>query len=250
MDSATLGRGSRHRAPFLGCLHSRLMTLTVIFKSPPFLVDPFLMRALSCSIMLGALAAGCVTTRPILADSPLLVCVEQDGRAQIPINGQLVLVRHPFTLVLRARPDEGILVNASANPITLGLLPFTNDLDELPGFRCTGMADCLGNPKQELVLSDTAPNYWYFDSNGEHRFDAPPAESMQGSLGRRTVSLLRTHGKESPASLQDWPHEQLHLVFIRSIWRKTVRPPFEGFEEMAGQLRVAIEKQGLTIRFK
>jgi len=141
-------------------------------------------------------------------------------------------------------------VNASANPATRELLPLTDDLDELPGFRWTAMAVSLGNVRQDLVLSDIAPDYGYSDSRGEHTLDEPPVAGPRGPLGRRTVAGLATHEEAGSVSLQNWPHDELHLVFIRSIERKTLRRRREGFECMAGLLRVDVEKQSLTIRFE
>lgn len=190
------------------------------------------------------LVAGCQTAHTPASAGPILIGVEQDGCRVLPVNGRVTLRRAPFTLLVDA--TDTFLIHASETPDTVRSLPESDDLEDFPGFRETGMAEAHANEGRELVLSADSPHCWYAEADGHHRYDEAPL----GGVGRRTVFRVRFKGEGRSFELADYPFDALHLAAVRNLWLRTSRPPNPGLEVFRGSLRVATRKDSLTIAFR
>jgi len=99
------------------------------------------------------------------------VYVHQHDHEMEITDHTVTLDKESFVLVFRFSQPMGVLVNASFDSKTYDMAMKGEDLEKLPGFEQTGMAEGLLNPDKEILLSDKAPCYWFYDNDEEHRFN-------------------------------------------------------------------------------
>lgn len=149
--------------------------------------------------------------------TPFRVSVEQEGIALEAVDGRVSLKPAPFDLVLHLPRSMGIKVHASLDGTTHALAMAGVALEALPGFAETGMAEGLFNTELELLLSPDAPNYLFYDSEEEHRFNAVSGSPEEGYRCVRTVASLYAVEAGSPIALSTL-QAPLYLVFIHRVW--------------------------------
>ena len=141
--------------------------------------------------------------------------IVQNGRT-IPVKGNSVLLnKETFQLVFTLKHEEGILVHASFNPYTFNKLSSGVLVDDIEALGM-GMAAGLYNPSESLVVEDSAPSYWFYDSEEEHRFDSY-MELIDGVECIRTVSNLENIEDESLMSVKE-VNRPLYLVIVSSVF--------------------------------
>lgn len=139
----------------------------------------------------------------------------QDGKI-VSVKGNSVLLdKETFQLVFTLKHEEGVLVHASFNPYTFDELSRGELVDDIETLGM-GMAAGLYNPSESLVVEDSAPSYWFYDSEEEHRFD-----SFQNVVGGmeciRTISNFENIEDESLMSIEK-VNRPLYLVIVSSFF--------------------------------
>lgn len=152
---------------------------------------------------------------PATTTNTFSVAVEQDGRRVEIINHEARLKKAPFALLFTfAGPDE-IMVNVSEFPYSFELAAAGSPLAELPGFVSFTAVEGLFNANQEVYLSDTAPQYWFYSIPSLHRFDEIE-ETGDGVICRRTVAAVYLEEKRNSVPIEKYHGEALYFVFIKA----------------------------------
>lgn len=136
---------------------------------------------------------------------------EQDLKT-IDADDLVTLKKEPFDVVFEFPAPMGVLVHASYNPETYDLALDGKPMKKLPGFENTGMAESKFNEDNEILLNATAPGYWYYDSEEDHRFDEVTAKAGTITCKRR-VEFFNEVDSNRIMQVTD-ATAPLHLVFI------------------------------------
>ena len=142
----------------------------------------------------------------------------QDGR-QIPLVAEdniVHLKKKPFQIQIANVIDEGVLVGATFDQDLYHSAIGEADL-EVMWFDNTGMADELFNKEQSVMLSDEAPNYWFYSAKDDHRFDRDPKESNGRYIGTRTISKLALLDPYRMLPLKN-VKQNLYMLFYTSTY--------------------------------
>ncbi|SFJ87390.1 hypothetical protein [Myroides guanonis] len=145
--------------------------------------------------------------------------IVQDGKIISVKDNSVLLDKETFQLVFTLKHEEGVLVHASFNPYTFNEVSngvLVDDIETLG----MGMAAGLYNPSESLVVEDSAPSYWFYDSEDEHRFDSY-MELRDSMECIRTVSNLENIEDESLMSIQK-VNRPLYLVIVSSFFEVDV----------------------------
>lgn len=162
------------------------------------------------------------------------VHVVQNGKA-IREGDELefTLQRGPFDLLFESDSAFAVLVNASFQSGTfMGALSGIPTKD-LPGFLETGMAEKLFNEDRDVIIADSAPSYWYFDSKQDHRFNK--VKRKRGRLiCTRTIESFYFRETAISGALKGARHQPLYLVVAvqpNNRWPEELHPLTIGWED-------------------
>lgn len=144
--------------------------------------------------------------------TPFNISIVQGGVKVPIINNEVLLSKSPFDIVIDMPKPDGVLLNASTNKKTATLALKNITQAKLPGFQETGMAEALLNSDKEIILAETAPSFWYYDNNHEHRFNNV-IKSDSGLKCIRTVENLYDRKTKNTIKISD-VKKKLYLVFI------------------------------------
>jgi hypothetical protein len=140
------------------------------------------------------------------------VTVEQNGKTIQSKNGELTLERKSFNLIFEFSEPMGLLINGSFENNTYEMAKNGIPKTRLKGFLATGMADELFNPSKEILVSNDAPNYWFYDNERDHRFNKTKAEHGK-IICTRTIENI--YNVESKTNIKvEKVKKPLYLVFI------------------------------------
>ena len=191
------------------------------------------------------LIACCVPFTGLAQQSPLSrtgpyfgIGIEQYGQT-IPINNHMVtLEKESFTIVFTFPGQEGVLVNVSTTPESFTPAQTGQALAEIPGFSDLGMAEEAFNPRALLMLSSSAPHFWYYANDSEHRFNEVKRQQNTVICRRIVANLMDRDTDKRIVSLRDMAEDTLYLVFMKTEW--------------TSDFKQQIEKQRdyLTVRFR
>lgn len=146
------------------------------------------------------------------SDKAFNVTIEQNGKQQKIEDNQVILHKGAFEIVIEMSEPMGILVNASFDDKTFKLASNNKHLDKLPGFEETGMAEGLLNTDKEILLSEKAPSYWFYDTEEENRFNS--IKKLETSIiCKRTIENLFDTETSTRIKVTD-VNKTIYLVFI------------------------------------
>lgn len=151
-------------------------------------------------------------TRNCEKDPVFAVYFSQNNTAADIIDNTVTLDKKSFDLLLGFSEPMGVLVNASFDSKTYDLALKGKALDKLPGFEQTGMAEGLLNTDKEIVLSEEAPGYWFYDNEEEHRFNEVQ-KTDTGFICLRTIEKLVDADNQTEIRVSE-VNQPLYLVFI------------------------------------
>lgn len=138
----------------------------------------------------------------------------QDGKEIKPDGDRIALKREPFEIRIKAVIDEGVLVGVTFDDAIYYSATGRSDAEAVGWFENTGMADALFNPSESVMLSDEAPNYWFYSTVDEHRFDSAPKIVGDYFIGTRTIANIAALDPYRLVSL-DQLDDDLFLVFYQ-----------------------------------
>jgi hypothetical protein len=146
--------------------------------------------------------------------TPFKVYIEQDG-IRLPItNNEVSLNKKQFNIVFVFPKPNGIIISTSFNKTTYEKALKNEPLSKLPGFTESGMAEYLLNPDKEVMIDDTAPSYWYYDNDKEHRFNKV-VKSRDSLVCTREIKQLYILGGKEPVIMPiEQVNKPLYFVFV------------------------------------
>jgi hypothetical protein len=146
------------------------------------------------------------------------VGLQQDGQP-IPIeNHQAILKKKTFTIVLYFKQPEAVLVNASFSPKSYEQAQADIPLHEIIGFSDLGMAEEAFNPKTLLMVSATAPHYWYYLDDTDHRFNDIIRKDRLLICRRIVAQVMYRDTTRKFVPARDIRENELYLVFMKTEW--------------------------------
>ncbi len=146
--------------------------------------------------------------------TPFKVYIEQDG-IRLPItNNDVSLNKKQFNIVFVFAKPNGVIISTSFNKTTYEKALKNEPISKLPGFTESGMAEYLLNPDKEVIIDDSAPSYWYYDNDKEHRFNKV-AKSRDSLVCTREIKQLYIPGEKEPIILPiEQSNKPLYFVFV------------------------------------
>jgi len=174
------------------------------------------------AIILALTVAGC-SSSIIVDDAPrneINITIIQNSEIIEPQNNTYRLRRAPFSIRLTFKQPDGLLIHTSLNDRTYIKAESAYPLNELPGFMNTSIAEELFNMESLIHVSESAPAYWYYTDETDHRFNTVvPVES--GYLCIREISTIvdLDSGKEA-ITLSRMTGDTLYIVIMKTDWNK------------------------------
>ncbi len=145
-------------------------------------------------------------------DNRFSVTIEQNGEKKNIENNTVVLGQGTFDIVFEFSEPMGLLVNASFSKKTFELASKNEHLDKLPGFEETGMAEGILNSEKEVFVSYNAPNYWYYDTDEQNRFNSV-YRTVNGIVCKRTIESFYDTDSKTRIKVTD-AEKPLYLVIV------------------------------------
>jgi len=148
------------------------------------------------------------------------ISIEQDGNDISIIDDTAEIRRTKFSIKLRFPQPDSILINASFNSETFNNAKEGLPLDELSGFKNTGIAEELFNKDSVIYLSINSPNFWYYADDSDHRFNSI-LKSESGYLCTRDISgIVNLDGTGEKTDINRIKQKEIFLVIIKSDWNE------------------------------
>ncbi len=152
---------------------------------------------------------------------------QQDGQIAPVENHQVILKKKAFTILLYFKQPESVLVNASFYPESFKQAQAGRPFKDIPGFSDLGMAEEPFNPKSLLMLSSTAPHYWYFIDDSNHRFNNISQKDGVLVCHRIIGQVMYRDTTKAVRPIRDITENELYLVFMRTEWAQDFSQQFE-----------------------
>ena len=148
------------------------------------------------------------------------VSIEQSG-SNITISGDTAEIRRTkFLLKFKFTQPDSILINASYQAETFNNAKEGLPLDELSGFKNTGIAEELFNKEGLIYISYDSPNFWYYTDDSDHRFNSI-LKSESGLLCTREISsIIDLDGSGEKTDISLVKQKEIYLVIIKSEWNE------------------------------
>lgn len=147
--------------------------------------------------------------------------IYQKGKRVGITNNEVALQKAPFDIVITfidTAASKDILLNTSINPKTFLDALQNVPMDSLAGFQESGMAEVLFNEDRDVLLYDSAPSFWFYDSDELHRFNLVKKDGKNLICTRTIESLYSVETKESIAlNKVSYP---IYMVFITYEYNK------------------------------
>jgi len=174
------------------------------------------------AIILSLIIAGC-SSSTIIEDTTrneINITIVQNNEVIEPENNTYRLRRAPFSIRLTFKQPDGVLIHTSLNDRTYLKAESAYPLNELPGFMNTSIAEELFNMESVIYVSESAPAYWYYTDETDHRFNTV----VPGELGylciREISNIIDIDSGKEPVPLSRMKGDTLYLVIMKTDWNK------------------------------
>jgi hypothetical protein len=145
------------------------------------------------------------------------ISIEQDGLIRDGENYTVSLKKQPFTIIVSLASPGAIFINAWLKPDSFAAALRGDAIDDIPGFRDPGLDEELFNKDETLTLSATAPNFWHYAGETDHRFTEVIARP-DALLCRRNIAHLNVMDQKKKIDLRNLRENELFLVFMKVEW--------------------------------
>lgn len=146
------------------------------------------------------------------------VYIEQDGRLINFIDNTAEIKKSQFRFVFTLRQPDGFLLNASFSPESYDAAAGGGGLETIPGFLNTGIAEELFNPEYTMFISSDSPNYWYYYSDSDSRFDSVTKEDDIIKCRRTISSVIDLDRNGEKKDTSRIIHDTIYIVIVRIEW--------------------------------
>jgi len=168
------------------------------------------------------LNSGCSTDKNIkneLADT-IDLSIEQSGRNINIIDDIAEIRRTKFLITFKFSQPDSILINASFLSETYNNAKAGLPLNELTGFKETGIAEELFNKESIIYLSNNSPNFWYYSDDTDHRFNNILKTGNSYLCTREVSGLIDLDTSVERIDISKIRQNEIYLVVIKSEWNR------------------------------
>lgn len=144
----------------------------------------------------------------------LTVKVVQFGKEIKAINSVYKLKRDEFSLQFNVENTNDFLIGSTFDEDIYRSAKGEADL-EVAWFGNTGMAEGIFNDDKQILVSNDAPSYWYFDNKNDHRFDKNPMGNSKKWTATRTINNFYDLNNDKQIEVKNCK-ESLYLVFYKN----------------------------------
>ncbi|PKL17465.1 MAG: hypothetical protein CVV49_10905 [Spirochaetae bacterium HGW-Spirochaetae-5] len=165
---------------------------------------------------------GCSSDKNIRKDMMDIidVSIEQGGNIINIIDDTAEIRRTGFSLKFRFTQQDSILINASFQAETFNNAKEGLPLQDLAGFRSTGIAEELFNKDSVIYVSNDSPNFWYYTDDSDNRFNNV-LKNENGYLCTREINgVIDLDGSAEKVDLIKIKQKEIFLVIIKSEWNE------------------------------
>jgi len=160
------------------------------------------------------------------------VSVEQGNQNISIVDNTVEIRRRQFSLVFKFKQPDSVLVNASFHPETFNNACEGLPLDELAGFKDTGITEELYNKNSALYISYKSPNYWYYVDDKDHRFTGVVKKENEFICTREITSCIDFDGSGDRTDIGNVMHKEFYLVIVKSEWNRDYTKKIEKSRRM------------------
>lgn len=169
------------------------------------------------------LCFSCTTEKNIktkISDS-IIMTIEQGGNT-IEINDDTAQIRRTkFSIILKFPRPESILVNASFKSETFNKAREGLPINELLGFKNTGIPEDLFNRESVIYLSKDSPNFWYYADDSDHRFNTVLKSETGYQCTREVSGIVDLDGSQEKTDLIKVRENTIYIVLIKVEWNES-----------------------------
>lgn len=148
------------------------------------------------------------------------VSIEQGGNLISIIDDTAEIRRTGFSLKFRFSQPDSFLINASFQAETFNNARESLPLDELSGFKNTGIAEELFNKNSVIYLSFDSPNFWYYADDSDHRFSSVLKNESSYLCTREITGIIDLDGSGEKTEFSRIRQKEIFIVIIRSEWNE------------------------------
>ena len=148
------------------------------------------------------------------------VSVVQGDQDIAIVDDTVEIRRRKFSLIFQFKQPDSVSVNASFHPETFNNAYEGLPLDELSGFKDTGIAEELYNKNSSLYISYTSPNYWYYVDDNDHRFTTIVKNENGIICTREITNFIDLDGSGDKNNIGNVMQKELYLVIVKSEWNR------------------------------
>jgi hypothetical protein len=159
-------------------------------------------------------------TQLLLFEEDANLAIEQNDRRIEIKDGVVELEREAFSLHFELPENTRVILHASFNPDLAERVEAGRPVDGQFAFQGRGMAEGVGNAERWLILTDDGYSYWPAPNANKHRFNEVNVREATGDRSTfhcvRNVERLFLHGAQETVSLEDFPYDEVYLVFVEN----------------------------------
>jgi hypothetical protein len=148
------------------------------------------------------------------------VSIEQGGNTISIIDDTAEIRRTNFYLQFKFDQQDSILINASFLAETFNNAKEGLPLNELAGFRNTGIAEEPFNKDSVIYVSHDSPNFWYYTDDSDHRFNSILKNENGYICTREITGIINLDGSGEKVDLIKIKQKEIFLVIIKSEWNE------------------------------
>lgn len=165
---------------------------------------------------------GCSTGKNIknIPDAIIDVSIEQSGSSINIKNDTAEIRRTGFSFKFKFSQPDTVLVHASFSSETYNKAKAGLPLEELSGFKNTGIVEELFNKDSVIYLSFNSPNFWYYADDKEHKFNSV-LKTGAGYLCTRDISgVVDLDGNGEKTDILKIRQNEIYIVIIKIEWNE------------------------------
>lgn len=144
----------------------------------------------------------------------LTVKVFQFGKEIKAVNSVYQLKSDEFSLQFNAENTNAFLIGSTFDDDVYRSAKGDADL-EVTWFQSTGMAEGIFNNEKQILISNEAPSYWYYETKEDHRFDKNPIGNQKKWSATRSITNLYDLSNDQEIKVKDFK-KSLYLIFYNN----------------------------------
>ncbi len=171
---------------------------------------------------MGIALYGCSSDQNIkkIQEDTIDISIEQDGHLINIFDDTAEIRRTRFSIKFRFSKPDTVFVHASFSPETFNNAKSGLPLNDLSGFKKTGIVEELFNRDSVIYLSLNSPNFWYYADDKEHKFNNVFKSEGKYLCTREISGIVDLDDSGEKIDLLKIRKSEIFLVIIKSEWNE------------------------------